>query len=101
LEAFEQAATSGSWKVGSSVRFRPATSGKLDWPIVGASYVLLKTEQKSRQRARRMLEFFHWALTEGAPLARELGYATIPKEHVERIEELWRARIKAEGRAVW
>ena len=48
-----------------------------------------------------MLRFFHWALTEGAPVAEELKYATVPPRHVPTIERMWSSDIRVGKRVVW
>jgi phosphate transport system substrate-binding protein len=74
--------------------------GEGTWPIVGASYVLLRKEQPDRAQAANMLKFFDWCLHEGAAAALELGYVPLPASAVERVERSWEA-VRAGGKPVW
>ena len=51
--------------------------GARSWPIVGASYVLVRPGDVSSTRAGA---FFAWALTSGSGIANELGYVPLPED---------------------
>ena len=56
--------------------------GPHSWPIVGASYVLVRPGDASAARAQA---FFAWALTSGARVATELGYVALPADAASRV----------------
>ena len=49
--------------------------GARSWPIVGASYALVRADSGQRTWA-----FFDWTLTAGAGLASDLGYVPLPDD---------------------
>jgi len=55
--------------------------GARSWPIVGASYVLVRP---GGAQAARVQAFFAWALGPGAGLVSELGYVPLPPEAAAR-----------------
>jgi phosphate transport system substrate-binding protein len=52
--------------------------GARSWPIVGASYVLVRTGTGEHARTRRVGAFFDWAFGAGAGIANDLGYVALP-----------------------
>ena len=99
---FEKAAAASTWRTGTSVRlWPPEIADPSVWPIVGASYILVKKQPTSAVRMHKLFGFLHWAFTDGAPLARELSYAAVPEEHIATIEQMWRDQVRENGRAVW
>jgi hypothetical protein len=101
--AFASAVEHGAWGVTggrlSVTLTNPAGAGS--WPITGASYILLRQEQKHARRAQKLLGFFHWALTRGGREAEALGYVTVPGRFVELIEASWRSQLRSEGKPLW
>ncbi|MCK9687468.1 phosphate ABC transporter substrate-binding protein PstS [Scleromatobacter humisilvae] len=53
--------------------------GAGSWPIVGASYVLVRS---SGAAVERVDAFFDWALTSGSGVANDLGYVALPPDVV-------------------
>ena len=58
--------------------------GKRSWPIVGASYVLVRP---GSAEAARVDAFFDWALTSGASVADDLGYVALPPDVVALVRQ--------------
>jgi phosphate transport system substrate-binding protein len=52
------------------------------YPVSSFTWLLLYQNPKDKQRARIMVDFVKWALTEGQKYAPGLGYAPLPKEVV-------------------
>lgn len=103
-DAFEVAARGG--RVADDVSLQMTFVAAEDevatgWPVVGASYVLVRGEQAAPDRARTMLRFFHWALTAGRRQARELRYVPIPPALVRQIEQSWSECVTAAGSSLW
>jgi phosphate transport system substrate-binding protein len=53
--------------------------GKDTYPISSFTWLLFYQSPKDKQRARIMVDFMKWALTDGQKLATELGYAPLPQ----------------------
>lgn len=53
--------------------------GKDAYPIASFTWLLFYQDPKDKQRARVMVDFLRWALTDGQPMAAGLGYAPLPK----------------------
>ena len=99
VAGFREAAERGRW-LGARQIILTNLPGE-SWPITSASYVLMKKEQKNASRARSLLEFFHWAYTEGGGLAAQLRFVSIPAAHISAIEDVWAQQITAGGEPVW
>jgi len=56
--------------------------GKNVYPISSFTWLLFYESPKDRARARMMVDFMKWALTDGQQYAAQLGYAPLPKEVV-------------------
>jgi len=67
--------------------------GKGVYPISSFTWILLYEDAKDKARAKTMVEFMKWALTDGQKFAPELGYAPLP-ESVVKLELAALARIK-------
>ena len=74
---FEAAVAAARWRtladLSGSLTNEP---GPHSWPIVGASYVLVRKDAD----ARRADAFFDWALDSGAAIANDLGYVALPAD---------------------
>jgi phosphate transport system substrate-binding protein len=77
-------------------------SGAAAWPITGASFVLVRREQKDADIGRAVLRFFDWGYHSGGASAKELGYIPMPANVVELVEKTWEKDLKdASGKKVW
>ena len=56
--------------------------GKGVYPISSFTWLLFYESPKDKRRARVMVDFMKWALTEGQKYARDLGYAPVPESVV-------------------
>lgn len=64
------------------------------YPISSFTWMLYYEAPKDKVRARAMVEFMRWALTDGQKYAADLGYAPVPKEIVAlELEALKKIRI--------
>jgi phosphate transport system substrate-binding protein len=61
--------------------------GKDAYPISSFTWLLFHQSPKDKQRARIMVDFVKWALTDGQKLATELGYAPLPPKVVSQETE--------------
>jgi phosphate transport system substrate-binding protein len=56
--------------------------GAKAYPISSFTWMLFYENPKDKARAKVMVDFFKWALTDGQKYCAELGYAPLPKEVV-------------------
>jgi phosphate transport system substrate-binding protein len=76
--------------------------GAKTWPIAGYTYfVLHQTGMPDCQKAQKLLEFMHWALTDAgaARRAADLGYATLPTD-VQKVVLGTLAKVTCQGKPV-
>ena len=64
------------------------TPGKLAWPIVGASYILLSRDKEDTNK--EVVKFFDWAFKNGDKIAEDLTYVPLPEEIKEKIRNYWK-----------
>ena len=68
--------------------------GEDTYPISSFTWLFFNTNPKDKQRARIMVDFVKWALTDGQKYAPDLGYAPLPKEVVAlELEALKRIKL--------
>ena len=68
--------------------------GKGVYPISSFTWLLLYENPKDKQRAKIMVDFVKWALTEGERYAADLGYAPLPQDVVAlELEALKRIKL--------
>ncbi len=58
--------------------------GDNTYPIVGLSYALVHTDQTGNPSGRELLAFLRWATNEGQVQVKDLRYAPVPPEFVQR-----------------
>jgi phosphate transport system substrate-binding protein len=57
--------------------------GKNSYPISGFTWLLVYQNMKDKTKAKALVEFLKWAITDGQKYAKDLYYAPLPKEVVE------------------
>ena len=67
--------------------------GKGVYPISSFTWILLYESPKDKAKAKTLVEFMKWALTDGQKYAPDLGYAPLP-EAVVKLEMAALAKIK-------
>jgi len=98
LEAFNFA---DSTEAPSLVKILTDLPGTETWPITGMSFILLPRHPEHPEKVRALLEFFDWCYQHGQPQARQLEYLPVPERYVQRIENLWRQELTANGQPLW
>ncbi len=64
------------------------------YPISSFTWLLLYESPKDKQKAKIMVDFVKWALTDGQKFAKDLGYAPLPEAVVQlEMEALKKIRI--------
>ncbi len=61
--------------------------GKDSYPISAFTYALVFKDQQDQAKGKALAEFLWWAIHDGQPLARELQYASLAPEVVQRTEQ--------------
>ncbi len=101
-QTFRAAAANADWKNAPGFYMVLVNQpGDDSWPITGASFILLHEEQKSPEKALAILKFFDWCYRHGGEIALNLHYVPMPENVVELVEDLWRNRVRSDGKAVW
>jgi phosphate transport system substrate-binding protein len=94
-DSFKAAAAGADWKsvpgMGVLLTDQP---GKVSWPITGASFILMHTEQAKPESAKEVLKFFEWSFRNGQQMASDLDYVPMPDAVVSLIQTEWKSRIK-------
>jgi phosphate transport system substrate-binding protein len=63
-----------------------AAPGADSYPIASFTWLLLERVPRDTATARATVEFARWALQDGAPIARALGYAPLPVPVAARVQ---------------
>jgi len=102
VESFQEAAKSADWANAAGFNMVLTDQpGAGSWPIVGASFVLIRKEQEEAGTAKAMLDFFDWCYRFGGDMARQKDYVPLPMNVVEMVETMWKSDVKAGGKPVW
>ncbi len=57
------------------------------YPISGLTWILVYQKQKDAVKGKAIVEFLKWAIRDGQKYAKELLYAPLPEQMVEKIEQ--------------
>ncbi|HSD64207.1 MAG TPA: phosphate ABC transporter substrate-binding protein PstS [Ignavibacteriaceae bacterium] len=61
--------------------------GKDSWPISGFTWLLIYKDMKDKQKAKAIVNFLKWAVTDGEKYAKDLYYAPLPQEVVKLVQK--------------
>jgi phosphate transport system substrate-binding protein len=102
-KAFQAAAANADWaKAPGFYLLLTGQPGQASWPITGATFILLHTQQTKPEVARQVIDFFDWAYHNGSKLAESLDYVPMPANVVKLVEDAWREGVKGpDGKPVW
>ncbi len=103
LVSVTAAAQGAMAQMGPNTDFRVSITdspGAQAYPISSFTWFLLRKDYPDAAKARELVKFVWWALTEGQTKAPALGYAPLPKEMRPWIEARLKA-ITSGGRLVW
>jgi phosphate transport system substrate-binding protein len=94
VQSVTLAAASGAGKMPADFRVSITNApGKGVYPISSFTWLLLYENPKDKPKAKIMVDFMKWALTDGQKFAASLGYAPLPEE-VVKLEMAALATIK-------
>jgi phosphate transport system substrate-binding protein len=103
LESVTAAALGAMADMGPGTDFRVSITnppGAQSFPIASFTWLLVRKDYPDQAKARELVKFIWWALTEGRAHAPKLGYAPLPKAMLPWIE----ARLKTitgGGKIAW
>jgi len=77
--------------------------GRTTWPITGATFVLVKRNQKSVAFGKSLLKSFDYAYTNktARSAALKLDYVPMPTNAANVIKKMWKTTIKSGGKPCW
>jgi phosphate transport system substrate-binding protein len=102
LSSFAAAASGATWSAANGFgTVMVNAAGAKSWPITGASFVLVKKSTGDYNAAHAMFQFWDYAYKSGRGAASALQYVSIPPKVVAAVEKVWRAQVKAGGKAAW
>ena len=95
--AFRAAAAGTDWKHAPDFHVLMTDArGDASWPIVGATFILMRSDALDPAGSAAALKFFDWAYKRGSGAATDLGYVPMPENVVTSIEEVWAEKIRTE-----
>jgi len=62
-------------------------SGKNAYPICGFTWLLIYKDMKDKAKAKEIVKFLKWAMTDGQSYAKDLYYAPLPKDVVKMCDK--------------
>jgi len=84
LESVTAAAAAAEGKMPADFRVSITNApGKGVYPVSSFTWLLLYENPKDKAKSKMMLDFMHWALTDGQKYCAELGYAPLPASVVK------------------
>ncbi len=101
IEAFMAAAANADWdNAPGFFMVLNNQPGDITWPIAGATFILIHTEQKDEAKLRAIFRFFDWCYRNGAEMAKELHYVPMPQNVFELVEKHWSTDILVNGKPI-
>jgi phosphate transport system substrate-binding protein len=101
-ESFQAAAANADWSQAPGFYLLLTDQpGKESWPITGATFILMHTQQTKPDTARDVLNFFDWAYHNGGQLAEQLDYVPMPAAVISAVEQSWKTIVGPDSKPVW
>lgn len=103
LESVTAAAAGAMNDMGPNTDFRVSITdppGAQAFPIASFTWLLVRKDYPDAVKARELVKFIWWSLTEGQAKAPALGYAPLPKAMLVWIQTRLKA-VSAGGRPAW
>jgi phosphate transport system substrate-binding protein len=93
-KTFEAAAASADWS-GTYYQFLTNQPAPDAWPILGATYVLMRADGDKPDRSDATLKFLDWLYENGGPVATALDYVPLPEQVLGEVRERLHAQVRA------
>ncbi|WP_343050331.1 phosphate ABC transporter substrate-binding protein PstS [Burkholderia guangdongensis] len=90
---FQAAAASADWS-GAYDQFLTNEPASDAWPVVGATYVLLRADSGKPERSDATLKFLDWIYENGNQAAIALDYIPLPAQALTEIRERLHAQVR-------
>ena len=87
-DTFKAAAAGADWAK-SFYQILTNQPGKDSWPLSGATFILMHTNQEKPANGSETLKFFNWAYANGEKAATDLDYVPMPPAAVAAIHKAW------------
>jgi len=103
IESVTTAAEGAMADMGPSTDFRVSITnpgGAQAYPISSFTWLLVRKQYPDAAKARELVKFIWWSLTQGQAYAPKLGYAPLPKAMLPWIEASLKT-VTAGGKPVW
>jgi phosphate transport system substrate-binding protein len=103
IESVTTAAEGAMADMGPSTDFRVSITnpgGAQAYPISSFTWLLVRKQYPDAAKARELVKFIWWSLTQGQAYAPKLGYAPLPKAMLPWIEASLKT-VSAGGKPVW
>jgi phosphate transport system substrate-binding protein len=99
--SFEAAAANAKWDPSNGFDTDLNNqSGADSWPIVGVSFILVPAKPSDATKAREVLKFFDFAMTDGGAAATKLDYVPLPPSLSDQVRASWASIKGPDGRPV-
>lgn len=103
IESVTAAASGAMGEMGPNTDFRVSLTdspGAQAYPIASFTWLLVRKQYPDASKARELVKFIWWSVTEGQAKAPTLGYAPLPKEMLPWVQARLKT-ISGGGRVVW
>jgi phosphate transport system substrate-binding protein len=101
-EAFAAAAAGAKWSAAPGYYLLLLDQpGANSWPITGATFILMHTQQSNAQTGHDVLAFFDWAYKNGNPAASTLDYVPLPDTVKALVRKSWLKVVGPDGKPVY
>ncbi|MDF3055671.1 MAG: phosphate transporter substrate-binding protein PstS [Gammaproteobacteria bacterium] len=92
IESFQATAANAQWnKESGFAEILTNEPSAQSWPIVGTTFILMRTDRTNPEMTKATLAFFDWAYKNGGELAISLDYVPLPDNVVSSIREHWKS----------
>jgi phosphate transport system substrate-binding protein len=89
-QSFQAAASQANWtEYPDFYEIITDAPGAGSWPIAATVFVLMYKQPKDAPQSKEAIEFFKWALENGASDAKALNYIPLPPALIKQIEAYW------------
>jgi len=93
-QSFQAAASQANWTEHPDFyEIITDAPGAGSWPIAATVFVLMYKQPKDVPQSKEAIEFFKWALEDGASDAKALNYIPLPPALIKQIEAYWAKNI--------
>ncbi len=98
---FKAAAAHADWTKSNFAEILTEQTGKDAWPLTGATFILMHKVQDKPAQGAEVLKFFEWSYKNGAKMAEDLDYVSLPESLVKLIRTSWANVKDASGKPVF